>query len=109
MVERETCLRVIIECKVKPSADFTIDIHLNLLVKVKDIIIARFERQTWVIDELVLKTKKQLGTSLQLQLNTARTKYFIGWTDIELHVRDVELLFVIVLDLADFLLPVAVH
>ena len=46
---------------------------------------------------------------MHLQLHTARTEHFVCRTDVKLHIRDIELTLVAVLNLADLLLPVAVH
>ena len=57
----------------------------------------------------MFESEQQFGTSLHFQLHTARTEYFIGGTDVELHVGDIEFLLVVVLNFAYFLLPVPVH
>ena len=46
---------------------------------------------------------------MHLQLHTARTEHFVGGTDVEFHIGDVELTLVVVFHLADLLLPVLVH
>ena len=57
----------------------------------------------------MLKSEEQFRRPLHLQLHTARTEDLVRRTDIEFHIGDVEFLFVVVLHLADFLLPIGVH
>ena len=57
----------------------------------------------------MLEAEQQLRASLHLQLHTARTEHLVRRTDVKLHIRDVELLLVIVLHFADLLLPVFMH
>ena len=42
-------------------------------------------------------------------MHTAGTEHFIGRTDVELHIGDIKFLLVVMLYLADFLLPIPVH
>ena len=85
------------------------DRGLYLLVEIEDIVVARACSKRGVVDILVLETKEQLRRSLHLELHTAGTKDLVCRTDVELHIRDVELLLVVMLHLADLLLPVPVH
>ena len=57
----------------------------------------------------MLESEEQLSATLHLELHTTRSEHFVGGTDIKFHVGDVELLLVVMLHLADFLLPVSVH
>ena len=57
----------------------------------------------------MLETEEQFCRSLHLELYTTGSEHFIRRTDVELHVRDVELLLVVMFDLADLLLPVLMH
>ena len=57
----------------------------------------------------MLKSQSELGRSLQLELYATRTKNFVGCSDIELHIGDVEFLFVIMLHTRYFLLPILLH
>ena len=57
----------------------------------------------------MLEAKEQFGRSLHLELHTAGTEYLIRRTDVKLHVGDVELLLIVMLLLANLLLPVSMH
>ena len=46
---------------------------------------------------------------MHLQLHTTGTEHFVRRTDVKLHIRDIELTLVAVLNFADLLLPVTVH
>ena len=108
-VERERCLRVVTEVEVHFRTYLTLNARLDLLVKIEDVIVAGTGRQRGVVDILMLETEQQLGATLHLQLYTARAEHLICRADVELHIGDVELLLVIMLHLADLLLPVLMH
>ena len=57
----------------------------------------------------MFESEQQFGTTLHLELYTARAEHFVGRTDVKLHIRDVKFRLVVMLNFADFLLPVAVH
>ena len=58
---------------------------------------------------LMLKAQSQFCRPLQLELYAARAKDFVGCTDIELHIGDVEFLLVVMFYGRDFLLPILLH
>ena len=57
----------------------------------------------------MLESEEQFRRTLHLELYATRAEHFIGRSDIELHIGDVEFRFVIMLDFSDFLLPVFMH
>ena len=109
LVERERCLRVVRQVEIQLIAHLAVHAHLYLLVEIEDVVITSTLRKARIFNVLVLKSEEQFRRPLHLQLHTARSEYLVCWTDVELHVRDVELLLVVVLHLAYLLLPVLVH
>ena len=109
LVKGERCLRVVGHVKVQFLSYFALNTCLDFLVEIEDVIIARALSKGWVGNILMLKTEKQLRTSLHLQLNATGTEHFICRTDVELHIGDVEFLLIVMLYLTDLLLPVLMH
>ena len=109
LVERERCLRVVRQVEIQLIAHLTVHAHLYLLVEIEDVVITSTLRKARIFNVLVLKSEEQFRRPLHLQLHTARSEHLVRRTDVELHVRDVELLLVVVLHLAYLLLPVLVH
>ena len=108
-VEVERRLGVVVQVEIDLIAHFTIDAYLNLVVENQMAVVAGALGQGGVVDELLLPAEAYLSRSLHLELHTAGAEDLVRRTDIELHVGDVELLLVVVLHLADFLLPVLAH
>ena len=109
MVKGEGSFGVVAHVQVQLIAHLTIDIHLDLLVEIKDVVVSRAFGQRRVIHILVLKAEEQLSRTLHFQAHATRAKHFVCWTDIELHVRNIEFAFVIVLHFANLRLPVLSH
>ena len=109
LIKIKWSLRIIPHIKIQLIAHFSVHCQLNLLVKIKDIIVSRTLGQWGVIHILVLKAEHQLGRTLQFQLHATRTKDLISWTDIKFHIGYIKLALIIVLYLADFLLPIVAH
>ena len=57
----------------------------------------------------MFESKEQFCRTLHFELHAAGTEYFIGCTDVEFHIGDVEFLLVVMFYFAYFLLPVALH
>ena len=109
MVETERRLGVITEVEVQSRTYLSLNARLDLLVEIEDVVVSRAQRKRRVRDILMFEAEEQLRTSLHLQLHTAGTEHFIGRTDVELHIGDIKFLLVVMLYLADFLLPIPVH
>ena len=109
MVKGEGSFGVVAHVQVQLIAHLTIDIHLNLLVEIKDVVVSRAFCQRWVIHILMLETKEQLCRTLHFQSHTTRAKHFICRTDIELHIRNVEFALIVMLYFTDLRLPILSH
>ena len=91
-VEVEGGVGVVVQVHVHLVAHLTVDVEVNLLVEVHRCLVAVAHRQRGVVYLLVGGAKLQLGRTLRSYAHTARTEYFLGRSEVEVHVGKVEFL-----------------
>ena len=85
-------IRIIVQVHIHLITHLTIHIEINLLIEVHHRGFPVADRQRWIIDALLVHTQFQFGRTLCPDTDTARTEYLLGWSQIEMHIREIELL-----------------
>ena len=83
---------VIVQVHVHLVAHLTVHVEVDFLVKVHHRGLAVADRERWVVDALLVDAKLDFSRTLGLDTDTARTKDFLCWSQVEVHVREVKLL-----------------
>ena len=109
LIKTKGGLRVVVHIKVQLIAHLTIHTQLNLLVKIKYIVVARTLCQRRIIHILMFEAKQQFRRTLQFQLHATRAKQFVCGTDIKFHIGNIKFALVIVLHLTYLPLPILSH
>ena len=91
-VEVEGRIRVVVDVEVHLVAHLRVHREVDFLVEVETRHLAVALRQRWVVSELVVVAEFQFCRTLRLDLHATRTEYLFRWTQVEVHVREVELL-----------------
>ena len=88
----ERGIGVVVQVHVHLVAHLSVDAQVNLLVEVHRRGLAVADRQRRIVHILHRGTQLQLSRSLRLHAHTARTEYFLGRPQVEVHIGEVELL-----------------
>ena len=105
-VEAEGRFGVVIEVHLHLVTDFALYAEVDGFVEIKSEGLALSDGQAWVVDAFHVGTDFQAGASLCLDLHAARSEYFFGRSEVEVHVGEVECLLVTVLVFLGVLLAV---
>ena len=98
---------VVIQVEVHLVANLTVQIQINLLIEVHHRGLSVADRQRRVVDILLVDTKLQFGSTLGLDTDSTGTEDFLGRSQIEVHIREIELL--LALRLIDFIVLLAIE
>ena len=109
-VKVEGSLRIVVQVQVDLVAHLTVHAQVNFLVEVEAYSLTARGSQGRVVHLLRVDTQLHLGTSLRLNLHASRAEDLFGRTQVEVHIRKVELVLALALKGIGILLaPVGLH
>ena len=85
-------IRVIIQVHIHLITHLTIHVEINLLIEVHHRGFSVADRQRWIIDALLVHTQFQLGRTLCPDTDTTRSENLLSRSQVEMHIREIELL-----------------
>ena len=98
---------VVIQVEVHLIAYLSIHVEIDLLIKVHHRGLAVADRQRRVVDILLVDAKLQFGSTLGLDTDSTGSEDFLGRSQIEVHIREIE--FLLALRLIDFIVLLAIE
>ena len=109
LVKIERGFGVVVHVEIHLVADFAVYIELYFFIKVKNIVFPGFLSQCRVVYVIMVEPELQFCGALRFQAYASRPENLVGWPDVEFHVRDVELFFVIPFAGIVFFFPVILY
>ena len=91
-IEGEGAFGIVVDIEVHSVAHLRIDAHVDLFVKIKGFRHAAAFRKGGVVHKFVIVAEFQFGLTSGSDLYTAGTEYLFGWSQVEVHVGEVEFL-----------------
>ena len=85
-------IRIIVQVHIHLIAHLTIDIEIYLLIEVHHRGFSVADRQRWIIDALLVHTQFQFGRTLCPDTDTTRSENLLSRSQVEMHIREIELL-----------------
>ena len=96
---------VVIQVHVHLIAHLSVDVEIDFLIKIHHRCLTVADRQRRIVDVLLVDTELEFGRTLRLHSDAARTEDFLGRSQVEVHIREIELLLAFCLE--DFIVLLA--
>ena len=90
IVERSIRTVAKVEVHLVTHAGTYVQVHRLIEIEVRRLPVTL--RNRWVVRKLIVEARLQTCTSVRTDSHTTRAEYLLSWTEVEMHVREVEFL-----------------